>query len=89
MEQDSNFIERGNAAEHLLQSPTFMSVANTLMDTYMQDILRSDPKDTQAREAGYAQARAVQDIVGILNQWLTVRDQIIANSQPYEEQDSI
>lgn len=89
MEQDSNFIERGNAAEHLLQSPTFMSVANTLMDTYMQDILRSDPKDTQAREVGYAQARAVQDIVGILNQWLTVRDQIIANSQPYEEQDSI
>lgn len=75
----NGLIERGNAAEQLLQSGAFQMAANALMDMYVGDILKTAPTDTISREMGYAHARAVQDIVGVLNQWVAVRDQALAN----------
>lgn len=77
---DSHYIERGNAAESLLQGGIFVGAANELLNTYMAAIMQSRPEDFKERETAYAGSRAVQDIVGVLNQWVAVRDQIIANA---------
>jgi hypothetical protein len=77
-------VERGNAAEHLLKSDVFVAAVNSLINQYMGNILQSPPENPALRESGYFQARAVQDIVGVLNQWVAVRDQIIANNDQSE-----
>jgi hypothetical protein len=78
-------MERGNAAEQLLQSEIFQVAANALTNHHLESILRSAPEDCKARESGYHQARAVQDIVGVLNQWVAVRDQIVLAAASEEE----
>lgn len=86
----AQLLERGNAAEQLLQSDAFQAVANTLSNQYLQSILMSAPEDTKAREFAYAQARTVQDLVGLLRQWVSVRDQIVMaeEAETYEEPES-
>lgn len=80
-------IERGNAAENLLKQEIFNAAMNELINMYLGGLLQTKPDQTKERETAYASARAVQDIVGILNQWIAVRDQIIENAN-YEETDS-
>lgn len=80
-----HMIERGNAAESLLNAGIFVGAANELLNNYMAAIMQSKPDDIKEREIAYAGSRAVQDIVGVLNQWVAVRDQIIANAD--EEND--
>ncbi len=80
-------IERGNAAENLLKQEAFLAVMNELINIYMGSLLNTKPEQNQERESLYAGARAVQDIAGVLNQWVAMRDQIIENAS-YEESDS-
>lgn len=72
-------IERGNAAENLLKQEAFAAVANELINMYLGGLMQTKPEETKEREMAYAGARAVQDIVGVLNQWVAMRDQIIEN----------
>jgi hypothetical protein len=83
---ESLIIERGIAAEQLLQSEVFQAAANTLMNTYTEEWLRTSPSDTQGREMAYAHATSVQDIVGLLNQWVAMRDQMVANQNEATDQ---
>ena len=82
-------IERGNAAENLLKQDVFAAAMNELINIYVEGLLQTSPEQTKKRETAYASARAVQDIVGVLNQWVAVRDQIIENINNKEELDSI
>lgn len=82
-------IERGNAAENLLKQDVFTAAMNELINIYVGNLLQTQPSQTKERETAYASARAVQDIVGVLNQWVAVRDQIIENINNEEETDSI
>lgn len=72
-------IERGNAAEHLLKQEAFSASMNELINMYLGSLLQTTPEQTKEREMAYAGARAVQDIAGVLNQWVAMRDQIIEN----------
>lgn len=81
-------IERGNAAESILKQDVFNAVMNELLNMYVGGLLQTTPEQTKEREAAYASARAVQDIAGMLNQWVTIRDQIIENAQYNEENDN-
>ena len=81
-------IERGNRGEALLHTATFHEAMAELVNIYMNSLLNTKPEQSKERESLYAGARAVQDITGVLNQWVAVRDQIIENAQ-YEEPDSI
>lgn len=85
---NETLIERGNAAEGLLKQPTFGVVVNELINVYVGSLLQTTPEQTKERESAYAGARAVQDIAGMLNQWVAIRDQIIENAQYNEEHDS-
>lgn len=84
-------IERGNAAENILKQDVFQAAMNELINIYVGGLLQTKPDQTKEREAAYASARAVQDIVGVLNQWVAVRDQILENiaTEENEELDSI
>ncbi len=87
---DALFIERGNAAEHLLKSQEFVLAANELANYYLSSIVNSKATDKESREASYHAVKAVQDLTGLLNQWVAIRDQIIeATNQENEEPDSI
>lgn len=72
-------IERGNAAENLLRQEAFAAAMNELINMYMNGLLQTQPDQSKERELAYAGARAVQDISGVLNQWVAMRDQIIEN----------
>lgn len=80
-------IERGNNAEGLLNNGVFQQVTTELINIYMNALLQTKPDSSKERETLYAGARAVQDITGVLNQWVAIRDQIIENAS-YEESDS-
>jgi hypothetical protein len=79
LQNNSTLIERGNAAQNLLQQEAFIGASNELINMYLGGLLQTSPDQTKEREMAYAGARAVQDIVGVLNQWVAVRDQIIEN----------
>lgn len=82
-------IERGNAAENLLKQGVFVAAMNDLINIYLGGLIQTKAEETQQREHLYAGARAVQDIFGVLNQWVAVRDQTLENIANQEEPDSI
>lgn len=85
---NEELIERGNRGEALLHTATFHEAMADLTRIYMSALLNTKSEQTNEREHLYAGARAVQDISGVLNQWVAVRDQIIDNAN-FEEPDSI
>ena len=87
-ENDSLFIERGNAAEQLLASPAFIGAMNEVANYHLNAIVTSGATDKDTREASYHAVKAVQDVTGVLNQWVAVRDQIIEATNQHEELDS-
>jgi hypothetical protein len=86
---DSLFIERGNAAEHLLTSEQYQMATNELVNYYLGSFVSSKTLDKESREASYHAVKAVQDMTGLLNQWVAIRDQIIEAINQNEEPDSI
>lgn len=74
-------LQRGNAAEQLLDSDVFREVSKELMDYYVSSILQSNPDDDKGRNAAYFCARALQDLHAVLGQWIAVRDQVITNTE--------
>lgn len=87
-ENDSLFIERGNAAETLLQSSAFIGAMNEVANYHLNAIVTSGALDKDTREASYHAVKAVQDVTGVLNQWVAIRDQIIEATNLNEEPDS-
>ena len=78
-------IERGNAAENILKQDVFSAAVNELINMYLGGLMQTTPEQTKEREMAYAGARAVQDIVGVMNQWVAIRDQIIENINNEED----
>lgn len=85
---DSLFIERGNAAETLLKSSAFIGAMNEVANHHLNAIVTSGATDKDTREASYHAVKAVQDVTGVLNQWVAIRDQIIEATNLNEEPDS-
>lgn len=83
------FIQRGNLAEALLTQETFQLAANELTQYYIQETFGTDPKEIQKREGYYFQAKGLHDMIGLLNQWVATRDQIIRNQADDEESSGI
>jgi hypothetical protein len=74
-------LQRGNAAQLLLDSDAFRQVSKDLMDYYISSIVQSSPDDEKGRNAAYFCARALQDLHAVLGQWVAVRDQVITNTE--------
>lgn len=82
---EQQMIDRGTAAEELLKHPLFGAVANTLMDTYLGDIVNSGPSESKNRESSYYQIKALQDVFAVLNQWAALKEQILQSRKEAEE----
>lgn len=74
-------VQRGNAAHELLNNDVFRNVTKDLLDYYINAVLQSDPNDTKGRESAYFSSRALQDLIAVLNQWVSVKEQIISNTE--------
>lgn len=74
---NQTIIDRGNASAELLQNPAFTQLFKELMDHYINQILTSEPGAKEARENSYYQSRALQDILGVMQQWIMMRDQLL------------
>lgn len=78
---NEDLVQRGNAAQLLLDNDAFRQVTKDLMDYYISAILQSGPADKDNRENAYFCSRALQDLISVLNQWSAVKDQIISNTE--------
>lgn len=79
--ENQQIIDRGQASEDLLNNPSFMQIFKDLMDHYINTMVSTMPNEKDAREAAYYQSRALQDIVGVMNQWITMRDQLLEEKE--------
>lgn len=82
---EQEMLDRGTAAGDLLNHPVFQAVSNTLMDTYLGDIVNSGPSESKTRESSYYQIKALQDVYAVLNQWAALKDQILQSRKEAEE----
>lgn len=78
---NDDLVQRGNAAQQLLETDVFRQVTKDLMDYYISAILQSSPAEKDNRENAYFSSRALQDLVAVLNQWAAIKDQIISNTE--------
>lgn len=87
MNQEQLMIERGTAAQELLNSQVFQAVSQALMDVYVGAFIQTAPEDEKTRSAAYFQSRALQDIHAMLNQWVAIKDNIMdsANESTIDE----
>lgn len=77
-EEEEQMIALGDASEAILGQNVFATVVNHLAETYFQSFISTRPEDSEKREGVYAQYKALQDVIGTLRQFQSVRDQIAA-----------
>lgn len=82
---EQEMIDRGTAAKELGEHPLFLAVANTLMDTYLASIVNTAPTEGETREKAYYQIKGLQDIFAVLNQWVSIKDQILESHKEAED----
>lgn len=76
---EDELVQRGTAAQELLKNPTFHEATKELLDHYVSTILATAPNDEKTRSSAYYQCRALQDLIAVLQQWETVKEQIISS----------
>ena len=81
---EQEMIDRGTAARELLDNPTFGAAYKTLMDIYLNTLVQTAPNDKESRESAYYQIRGIQDMVGIMNQWIIEKDNILESLKETE-----
>lgn len=81
---DTQLIERGTAAQALLENDTFQKVSKELLDHYVATFLSTAPDDEKTRSSAYFLCRGLQDQIAVLQQWATIKDQIM--NKPNEEE---
>lgn len=86
MDQTEIHIMRGNAAKELLGNEAFMAVTNELVNGYLAQMVNTKHDEPTLRESLYCQIRAAQDIVGLLNQWVSIGEQAKASLEASEEE---
>jgi hypothetical protein len=74
---NQTIIDRGNSCNELLQNQAFTQLFKELMDHYINTIVTSNPEQTGIREAAYAGTRALQDVLGVMQQWIVMRDELL------------
>lgn len=81
---EQELIDRGSAARGILDDATFQAVYKTLIDIYLNTLVQTAPNDEKSRESAYYQIRGLQDMVGIMNQWIIEKDNILESRKETE-----
>lgn len=82
---NEEIVERGIRAQEVLTNPTVSLVVDDLIKIITDSFLTSEPQDEEARKRAYYAYQGVRDIVGLLNQMVAVKEQIIAAQKASEE----
>lgn len=77
-------LERGFAAQCLLNDPTFQSIFQELTTNAALDTFASAPQDWKKREASYHLVRAANEMIDILKGRVTVADELKAKIEARE-----
>ena len=83
---EEDLVNRGVRAEELLKNDVFSQAFKDLIDYYLNTFITSRPEDEKVREAAYYQSQAIQQVTGLLNQWVAVKEQIIAQLEDSVEE---
>ena len=75
----------GDDAERLLKDDSFINIINSLAESTYAQFVNSKLEDKELRDQIYAQYRGLTDIMGTLNQRVSVRNQIIERDSNEEE----
>ena len=85
---NEEIIERGIRAQEVLTSPTVQLVVDDLIKIITDGFLSSPPEDEDMRRRSYYAYQGVRDVVGLLNQMVAAKDQVIAATKANEEQEA-
>ena len=85
MSEEEQLVENGEAAEVVLQQPSFNQVINTLVERSFQTFVNSKPEEAEARERSYRQYHAIVEIVDTLKQQVSIKDEIVAKGDTRQE----
>lgn len=71
-------VDRGVRAEELLQNETFHTAVKEVVDQCIGVWLNSNPEDAKTRDAAYNAAIGINNVVGVLQQWVAIKEQIMS-----------
>lgn len=74
-------LQRGTAAEELLQNNAFITCVNELYNQYFAEITGSPLDATKMREARFFQIRALQDLSAELQSWVHAKDSLLSPTE--------
>lgn len=78
---EQEMLDRGSAAQGILDSETFQAVTKELMDIYVNTLIQTAPNDSKSRESAYFQIKSLQDVFAVLNQWVSAKDNILESQK--------
>lgn len=76
-------VDRGIRADELLKNDTFCIAVKDVVDQCIQAWLNSG-EDAKLREAAYNAAQGMNNVVGVLQQWVAIKEQILAEEANQE-----
>jgi len=78
-------IDRGNAAEDLINNQTFKETFSVVQNGAIQHWMSSKPEEAEQRNTAYYLVRGMMDFAAVLNQQIQIRDQILENQNQDSE----
>ena len=85
MTNEEMIVERGVRAQEVLTNPTMQLVVDDLVRIITDTFLASKPEDHEERKRAYYAYQGVKDMIGLLNQMVAAKDQVIAANKAKEE----
>ena len=86
---DEEVVERGIRAEHLLINETFQHSVQDLVKLLSESVLTTAPEDKDRRERIYYAYQGLNDLVGLLNQFVSARLEVEARLKQAEDEEQI
>lgn len=84
---NEQIIGRGDAAMSVMTNDMFNVVIKELHQSNVDTFMNSTPEDSKEREVAYYRNIALQDILGLLTSWVTMRDQILTELENTQHDD--
>lgn len=85
-EEEQAIIADGDLAESALKTPAFASAINKLSDELANQIIGTAPGDFKRREELYFVHVGLRELVGILNQRVALKQELLSRSETQENE---
>jgi hypothetical protein len=82
---ENELIERGIRAEILLKDATMQEVVTDLVNLLRDSLLTTKPEEKEQRERIYFAYQGLNDLIGLLNQMVSIRLEIEKQRNADEE----